>query len=291
MQSIVYVPPGGRYEDPATRVEFTLVPPYIIGSVSGTGAADTTVLSSSIPGIDGVYVHGVRAESREVSFFIHVDGESRRDMYRRRFELANMLAPRDQPGMLYYSNDYHTKRIAAIPVRSPNFTDRLQNYNKAEIAFLCPFPYWENLSEKSGYMAYLYDGFEFPFSFDPSISFAALANQALLQNEGSLPTPVVITITGPATNPGVLNETTGEKLRLLKPLEAGQTLTISTKRGNKSVIISQSDGTTEDAFQYIDPESVFFSLMPGDNVLKYMSDNESESTMVVVTYRELYAGV
>ena len=31
--------------------------------------------------------------------------------------------------------------------------------------------------------------------------------------------------------------------------------------------------------------------MPGDNVLKYMSDNESESTMVVVTYRELYAGV
>ena len=141
MQRMVYVPPGGNVELPETCVEFSLAPPYIIGSVTGTGGPETTVISSSVPGVDGVFVHGIRTESREVTCFIHVDGEDRKDMYRKRFELIKKLTPGQEPGLLYYFNDYTVKRIAAFPQSSPSFTERIQNYNRAELRFLCPSPY------------------------------------------------------------------------------------------------------------------------------------------------------
>lgn len=290
MQQIIYVPPEGNYEIPDTCVTFALAPPYVIGSVSGTSGTEVSLISNTIPGVDGIYLHGVRTESREISFFIHVDGESRRDMYQKRFELIQKLAPRDTPGMLYYTNDYTTKRIAAIPLRCPDFTERIRNYNKAEISFLCPSPYWESLTEKSGYMAYLDEGFQFPLEFYPTVSFAAIENQVMLINDGSISTPLHITIAGPATNPSVTNETTGEQIRLLQSLTASQVLEIDTKRGQKSVTIIEGSNR-QDAFQYLDPQSVFFSLVPGNNLLRYKSDNESEMTQVDLRYRELFAGV
>lgn len=289
MQRIVYVPPGKSLQDTDYCVVFELAPPYIIGSVSGTGGADNTIISNSVPGLDGVYVQGIRTESRVITCFIHVDGRDRKDMYDKRFTLIQRLAASDTPGMLYYYNDYTTMRIAAIPQSSPNFTDRIKNYNRADISFYCPSPYWESLIDKSGYMAYTDAGFEFPFEFD--ISFAALSNETVLLNSGSVPAPLEITIHGPASNPVIINDTTGDKIGLSKELQTGETLVINTKRGNKSVVIHHTDGSIEDAFQYIDPSTEFFSLQPGENRLLYQSDNESEQTQIYIKYRELYVGV
>lgn len=291
MQRIIYVPPGGNIELPGTCVEFSLTPPYIIGSVTGTGGPETTVLSSSVPGVDGVFVHGIRAESREITCFIHVDGDDRKDMYRKRFELIRKLAPDQEPGMLYYANDYTAKRIAAYPQSSPSFTERIRNYNRAELRFLCPSPYWEDTVTQSGYMAYLNGGFRFPFLFKPTISFAALRNHTSLTNAGSVPTPVEITIRGPATNPAVVNVTTGERFQVRQTLAQGETLQINTKRGEKSVKLIRADQEPEDAFQYIDLHSTFFQLVPGVNELRYESDNETEHARVTVRFREWYAGV
>lgn len=291
MQRIVYVPPGGKIELPDTCVEFSLSPPYIIGSVTGTGNPETTVISSSVPGVDGVFVHGIRAESREITCFVHVDGGSRQDMYRKRFELAKKLAPSQTPGTLYYTNDYTVKRIAAFPAASPSFTDRIQNYNRAELKFLCPSPYWEDAALQSGYMAYISGGFKFPFRFKPTISFSALRNHTSLVNAGSVPAPVEIVIQGPATNPAVVNVTTGERLQVRQLLKDGETLEIHTKRGAKSVRITRDGGAPEDAFQYVDLHSTFFQLAPGVNELRYESENEAEHTRVTVRFRELYAGV
>lgn len=289
MQRIVYVPPKGSIDLPETCVELSLSPPYILGGVSGTGGVETSLISSAIPGLAGAYVHGVRTETREITCFVHVKGDTREEMYRRRFALARMLAVSDDPGTLYYYNDHASLRIPAYPLSSPSFTSRISNYNRAELRFLCPSPYWESLEVKSGYMAYMDTGFTFPFSFD--ISFAALKNQTTLKNDGSVPSPLEITILGPADYPVIANATTGEELQINHTLTEGERLFIHTKRGEKSVVIQREGGTEEDAFHYIAPRSVFFQLAPGDNVLKYSSSNESEQTQVFLTYRELFAGV
>lgn len=289
MQRLLYVPPGGSIDMLETCVEFSLTPPYIIGSVSGTGGAESTIISTAIPGLDGVYVHGVRTESREITCFIHIKGDTREEMYRKRFELARELAISSTPGTLYYYNDFAAFRIQAFPISSPVFTDRISNYNRAELRFSCPSPYWESLAEKSGYMAYLDVGFQFPFEF--AISFASMKNETLLTNTGSVPSPLEITILGPATNPRILNVTTGEEILLQHLIGAGEKLIIQTRRGNKSVTLVREDGTQEDAFHYLDTRSVFFQLIPGANLLKYSSRDESEQTQVLLKYRELFAGV
>lgn len=288
MQRIIYVPPTGHIDQPETCAEFSLSPPYIIGSVFGTGNAETTVLSSAVPGVDGSFVQGLRIENRQITCFVHVQGAGRRQMYEERFRLAKLLAPSETPGYLYYANDFTMMRIQAIPVSSPTFTDRIKNYNRAELTFLCPSPYWESLSESTGQMAYLDQGFVFPFSFD--ISFAAMQNDIVIQNNGSANTPVEISIRGPAKNPAVINETTGERIGILHELTETETLKINTAKGRKSVLIS-SDSGDQDAFHYIDLQSVFFSLAPGQNLLRYESDDETKRTQVMIRYRELYTGV
>lgn len=292
MQKIIYVPPEGDINRPETCAQLSLSPPYIIGSVTGTGGVETAVLSSSVPGVNGVYVQAIRAESREIKCYVHVKGDSRADMYRNRDLLISRLAPRETPGTLYYYNDYTVRRIQAIPTGSPSFTDRIHHYNRAELTFFCPSPYWESLTEKSGYLAYLDTGFEFPFAFNQTIEFAAIANQAAIVNEGSAATPVRVSIRGPAAHPAVVNQTTGERIGLLKNLEPGESLHIGTGHGeNRYVTILHPDGTKENAYHYIDPRSEFFQLVPGENLLKYESEDESQQTQINIFYRELYAGV
>lgn len=289
MQKIIYVPPGGNFDIPETCAEFSLTPPYILGSVNGTAGTENTIISSTVPGLDGVYVHGVRTESREISCYIHVEGKDRLDMYEKRFSLIQKLAVSDIPGTLYYFNDFISMRIKAFPISSPDFTERFGRYNKAELRFYCPYPFWESLADKSGYMAYLDEGFTFPFEFD--IQFAALENKTSLFNNGSVSAPLQIIIKGPANHPFIINETTGEKLKISRSLDEGESMYIDTQRGNKQVVITHSDGTKEDAFHYIEADSEFFSLIPGENKLRYQSLDESEKTQVFLRYRELYAGV
>ena len=297
MQKIIYVPPQGDIDIPSSRVEFSLTPPYIIGSVDGTSGVETTILSSSIPGIDGSYLQGIRTESRTVTCFIHVKGSDRKSMYEKRFALAKMLAPSSSPGWLYYFNDYKAMRIRAIPQTSPSFTERLHNYNRAELSFWCPSPYWEEPDEKTGHMAYLNEGLTFPFSFgrkgaeNYGISFASVQKEVVLKNAGSVKTPIEVSIKGPAENPAIINETTGEFVGLSHNLQAGETLYINTTRGEKSVFIQTSDGDVVDAFHYIDPQSIFFELLPGDNLLKYQSQDETEPTQITIRYCERYTGV
>ena len=288
MQQLTYVPPGGSFEDPERRVDLRLAPPYILGSLSGTGGPDVTVLSSSAPGVAGVLSAGIHPEPREISCTVHVRGEDRKDMYKNRFRLAQLLAPTEQEEELYYTNDYITLRIAARPLNAPEFASRIQNYNEAQLRFWCPFPYWESLLEKTGQMAYLDEGFTFPFPFD--VSFASLENETTILNEGSVSTPLMIRIQGPATDPAILNVTTGERIGILHTLEEEDVLEINTARGKKSVKIRKAAGE-EDAFHYIDLKSTFFQLVPGENILRYESADETETTQVSIRYRELFAGV
>ena len=296
MQKLIYVPPGtsiDRIEDCAV---FSLAPPLILGSVSGVGGAETTLVQDTIPGLDGVHVYTMRTESREVNATIHVKGGTRQGMYEKRFALIRKLSPKKEPGTLYYQNEYISVCIAAYPANAAEFATRIKNFNSAQLTFRCPSPYWEAVEEMPpSYMAYVEGGFSFPLEFAPErdhkIQFASRSNRCTVLNNGSVATPVRLTILGPANNPAVHNLTTGETIRVKKTLEEGDTLVIYTKPGEKRVLLTGKDGATSSAFAYIDLQSTFFQLQPGVNELQYESGNESEMTRVIIQYRERYAGV
>lgn len=291
MQKVIYVPPwdtlGGN-----DNVILQLDKPVILGTVSGTSGTDVNIISSKIPGMDGVYVHDVKLESGQIKAKINVHGQDRREMYENRFKLIRCLTAKASPGTVYYYNDYISAKIGAIPQSSPQFTDRIQNYNAADIVFFCPDPRWQSLDEQNVKIAWLGDAFEFPIAIEPTMRFGVIQSKETVVINAVMNTSIIITITAPATNPiKISNNTTGQVIELERALIGKEQLIINTKRSEKSVTLVHNDGTTEDAFHYITPYSELFELVPGANELEYINWDENEPTRVDIAFHELYSGV
>lgn len=219
-------------------------------------------------------------------------GNDRREMYQNRFDLIRCLTAKSTPGTLYYYNDYISAKIGAIPQSSPKFTARVKNYNAADITFYCPTPYWESVDKTNVKIAWIGNEFEFPIAIEPTMQFGVIQSKKTVVINAALNTSIIITITAPATDPiKISNNTTGQVIELERALTGKEQLIINTQRGNKSVTLVHNDGTTEDAFHYITPDSDLFELVPGANELEYINWDESEPTRVDIVFYELYSGV
>lgn len=290
MQKLVYVPPGANQSD---GVVLTTAEPYILSTISGVGGVEASILSADIAGMDGTYMQGVHVEPREIPCTVYVHGTDRADMYRKRFDLISKLTPQSKCGKLYYSNDGLNGRdlvIEAVPRLPPDFAERLKNYNKADISFYCPYPFWSDIGSQTIRVGFDDKvGFRLPFEFG-TITFGNLTNRQIIDCKSSVPIPMEITFVGPAEAPSITNVTTGDTLRLSDIIiQAGERLIINTERGAKSVTFINNKGQSSNAFQYITPDSVFFSLVPGINELLYQGG--VEKTKVYIKYTNRYAGV
>lgn len=294
MQKLVYVPPDANQSE---GVVLTAAEPYLLSTISGVGGVEASILSEDIAGMDGTYMQGVHIEPREIPCTVYVRGTDRADMYRKRFELIGKLTPQQKCGKLYYSNDGLNGRklvIDAVPRLPPNFTERIKTYNKADVSFYCPYPFWSDNSSTSVFMGWNEDiGFVFPIEFNPYITFGNLTNRATIVNAGSAVTPVIITVIGPANQPSITNITTGQKIALRNiDINIGQKLVINTEKGHKSVtLIDQATANETDAFQYIEPTSEFWSLVAGKNVIEFDGGDQTKKTTVNIEYTQRYLGV
>lgn len=109
-------------------------------------------------------------------------------------------------------------------------------------------------------------------------------------NYGHVETPIEIEFHGPAVNPKITNLTTGEVIRIKRELTSDDILYINTAFRKKRVEIIRN-GVREDAFDYIDLNSKFFSLLPGDNIIEYQSENDLMPQSVQIYYYNRYIGV
>lgn len=290
MQKLVYVPPDGDFDDAQKRVILTAEEPFILSEVKGIGGVETNLMTAEIVGLPGSYYRGNRRNSRQIPCTVYVHGKSRTDMYRQRCRLIGLLTPKEKLGTLYYSNDCISVKTPAIPLLPPDFTERIRNYNKAEMTFFCPCPDWISPDVKNAGVGYVEGvGFTLPFRFP--VSFGMLKNEISIDYRGTVPAPVKITVVGPAASPVLTNTKTGKTIGLTdKSVGDGECLVINTERGNKSVKLITGSGTT-DAFQYIDPASVFWELEPGINRIVYSSGDNSVLTHMHISYSERYSGV
>ncbi len=289
MQKIIYVPPGGDFDDAEKRIVLAAEEPFILEEISGIGGVEADIISSEVVGMDGEYFQGCKQNSRPIKCKLWVDGKNRADMYSQRMRLIGMLRPSSEQGTLYYENDHISVKIKAVPQLPPDFKERIRNYNGAEIQFYCCSPQWQSLEEKKADIAYIPgSGFTFPRTLN-SIRFIYMKDTVTIDYKGTAPTPVIITVEGPSETPAITNETTGKTIMLTRSLLSGELLVINTERGNKSVSLYSGD-TVTDAFGYLSPMSVFWELKPGLNRIVYGNGGTAQ-TSVHIRYYERYSGV
>ena len=114
--------------------------------------------------------------------------------------------------LIYYTNDYKKYRIYGKVEDSTEFNDRKNNHDTATISFYCQDPYWLDEEGKDIDIKSVKKGLFFPLTL--ASQFATVLFYKWIDNKGDVEAPVQIEYLGPASNPRVTNETTGEFIQV-----------------------------------------------------------------------------
>lgn len=263
--------------------------PYFLEIFDGVGDVPVTIESQKAPKQDGSTYIDNTLENRAISIEGMIITKKDPDKvleYRRKMQ--RVLNPKlGEVAIIYYYGE-QVKEIKAIAESTPILPSGKGGkglyYQRYLIQLLCHNPFWLDTYYESSEMSYLMGGLKFSLFLPTSFSNRGFKRKAI--NEGDVTTPVEIEFKGPATNPTVTNITTGEFIRVNRELGEEDILTVSTAFGRKYVKING-----ENAFHYIDLDSVFWQLLPGDNILSYQSNNDSIKTRVLVKWKNRYIGL
>lgn len=126
-------------------------------------------------------------------------------------------------------------------------------------------------------------GFGFPMTFPLSFGAASPTGQISAENQGDAISYPVLTLTGPGTNPTIVNNTTGERITLNYTLNAGETLVVDTL--NKTILFN-GNTPAYGALDYVNTQ--WWGLIPGVNDLRLLFFTFSAGASLRVDWRDAW---
>lgn len=191
--------------------------------------------------------------------------------------------------LIYYTNDYKKYRIYGKVEDSAEFNERKNNHDKATISFYCQEPYWLDEDGIDIDIKSVRGGLEFPLKLPNYFSLVSFYKE--IENKGDVEAPIQIEYVGPALNPRITNETTGEYIQVNMNIDEKEKLVIDTREGKETVNLITPHEVI-DVYNKIDLNSTFFKLIIGKNLIKYSSDIEgSKDKVSIIGYTNKYIGV
>lgn len=125
----------------------------------------------------------------------------------------------------------------------------------------------------------VYTGFGFNLGF--SFGFGGTSGTtdgSTVTNNGNRPTPAVLTILGPVTDPQVINDAVSKTLKFVTTLASGETLVIDLAA--RTVLLN---GITNRRNTLQDPN--WFLLQPGDNFIRFRGASGSAPSSLTIEHR------
>lgn len=263
--------------------------PFFLTKIEGLGDVEAEVQNQRAPGQDGSsYIDATLSER-----YIPIEVDILKDFDENKRYLSRVFNPKLGPGLLSYENELGIREIRAVAEHVPKFTDnRPILTQKAVIDLVCHDPYWLSLEDNTEPIAEWTGGMIFPWILgdlkQPAFALSEKGYAKKIYNDGDAPAPVEIIFLGGGLNPIVQNNTTGEFIKVNRELAITDKLIINTAFGNKSVVIEDELGNRTNVFNWIDLDSTFWQLVPGENAIEYGSDSEMLESSVIINYRKKY---
>lgn len=191
----------------------------------GLSGVDLGIQTQTVPFVDGsVYLDSL-LENRDLNFTVAIyDGNDLALRYELKRKLISALNPKLGEGELFYTNDFISVKIKAVP-HVPIFENKNSNDSgtlKVSVTFTACNPYWEDVATKE----YLINNGE-------------IVN---IENDGDAEVNLkAIFLTGNVTNPSIKNLTTGKEIKINGTFS--DSVIIDTNFGNK--------GMSQDVFSLI----------------------------------------
>lgn len=266
--------------------------PFYLQTVEGLGDVSANIQSQKSPYIDGsTFLDAILDEREiEIEFIINYPFGTYEDVSKARSRIAKVCNPKLGPGELRYENDYFVRIIAAVADSVPEYPDsgsRTKVLQKGKVTFVAPDPYWKSLAieEEPAFKPL------FKFPFEGPFQMGLQQDRRIINNDGDAPTPLFIEFFGPATNPIIRNNSTGEFIKVNQELLEGERMVIDTSEENKSVHFIDETGSIRNVFHWIDLDSELFKLQIGENDIEYTADNDIQGAIVNISYNKRYNAI
>jgi hypothetical protein len=118
---------------------------------------------------------------------------------------------------------------------------------------------------------------------NPITSPLNVAAQQFIVNAGDAPSWPRFRIDGPITNPEIINQTTGERIRLVYVLNAGEWLDVYPERGQ---VLLGGSGDRYSAYDF--SVSSWWQLQPGNNDVRLIAASYSAPAQLTVYWRHAF---
>lgn len=263
------------------------------------GLATSAVTHTSVraPYQDGATLTTSRLEPRDISFDVLLQSETLPMQQKMVRELASAFNPLNGVGVLVYTQEDGTEyRLNCIGNNTPKLdpSDRSDVHQRLTIDLIAHDPFWYSNDQYRVTLKGTTNSF-FPFGFDPSVSggfsLGQNSDMSILKNIGFVSAPITIECYGEMTDPVITNNTTGEFIGIDLVMATGDTFVITTAMGNKTATYTASGATAVNGFRYLDPESTFWHLVPGDNEVLLDDASIGTDAEVRITWRDRFVGV
>ena len=261
---------------------------YLIDNYSGLSGADIEPITYKGYGQNGYTMGGLTLGQRTINIDFYITAANADSYYARRQEICSLFNPLNGAGVLTYQNNHTAKSITCIPTQ-PLTIERMGLMAKCSIELTAYNPFWYDVAETAVALAGFIGGLKFPMKFDDTVSFAVKGNTANVDIVGDVASPIRAVFHDNAVKPKLTLQNTGEFIEIDTTIQTGEKMTITTAYGQKNVIITKANGTSESAYHLINLNSTFFSLPVGRNNISFSAT--SGEPLVELYYRNYYVGV
>lgn len=167
-------------------------------------------------------------------------------------------------------------------VSTPRDLAFLQRTGSVYAEFVATDPWWRDIGDSAVDFTVSSDpGAFFPMLFPWRLASSEVFAVALVENDGDVAAWPVWTVTGPGSDLVLGNDTTGERLALAHTFGPGESVTIDTQPGAKTV--TTPDGSS--LFSSLSPDSVLWALGAGATSVQVQFAGATAASRVALRYR------
>lgn len=279
--------------------------PFEIEKIEGLGPPKATVNTTEIATNDGSKFNSARATERNVVVHLILHGAPTIEDAR---QLSYKYFPVKKPLQLEIETDNRCCVVEGYPESNePNIFSENEDI---QVSIVCPNPYWKSAGD-NGIREVVFHGvtpnFEFPFSneslTEPKIEFGIIErrkeNIVYYDGDAEQGITIIIEAIGTVKNLTIYNVRTREKMAISHDelvsftgsgIVNGDTITISTVKGHKSIELLRN-GVTTNILNCIGKDDDWFMLSKGDNIFGYTADEGSDYLDFKINYSSLYEGI
>ena len=258
----------------------------MFSKIKGLNPPTGTVSTSSYAGMNGNYLNNAFIEKRNVVIPFEMRGfhieEKRHELYR--------VVKTSRYIKIYYS----TKNIS-VYAEGIVETCEMENFEKltsGQISILCPDIYWYSTETQIAEYSRVKGAFHFvcPDNDAPfPIGVYNTQDMMIINNSGDEVGFTLEISGGPAKNPTIYNALTNEYMQISGDIQKGDIITITTKTGNKTVLLER-EGVVTNIINRLVSGSTWLNLKTGENKFYVTASEGLNRIKVRLIHRNAYLG-